>query len=63
MREQLLGRGGLDAADSAEAGEAQQVLDMVRQLEASYSEMMGRARLEFRFAPDGLEVENHMTFN
>ena len=39
------------------------MMDMLNEVEQSYRDMLGRARIELRFVPDGFEIHNRMTFN
>jgi hypothetical protein len=53
----------LDAQDGQENPEAGHVMEMLREVEESYRDMLGRSRLELRFVPAGFEIHSHVTFN
>jgi hypothetical protein len=52
----------LAAQDDQADPEAQQMMEMLREVEQSYRDMLGRSRLELRFVPDGFEIHSHATF-
>jgi hypothetical protein len=59
MRSRFVHAGADEDSDSEEFN------DMLQKLEAmenSYRDMLGRARLDLRFTPTGLEIESRMTF-
>ncbi len=59
MRDRMMQGAG---DDHAENPELQEMMHKLQELEASYSDMLGRARFDLRFTPQGLEIENRMTF-
>jgi hypothetical protein len=59
MRDRFLGADGEAPPDDTEADEFDERL---KAIEATYRDMLGRARLDMRFNSSGMEVENRMTF-
>ncbi|HSG95356.1 MAG TPA: hypothetical protein VLA28_07530 [Afifellaceae bacterium] len=59
MRERVM---GMQEGDGAEAAQFEEMANTLKTLEAAYRDMLGRARLDMRFTPAGVEIENRMTF-
>ena len=51
------------SGEEGATAEAQEMMDLLNEMEQSYRDMLGRTRLELRFVPDGFEIHNRMTFN
>ena len=51
-----------EAAEEGRSGENEELMRMVRDMQTAYMEMLGRARLEVSFTPEGVVFYNRVTF-